>query len=96
MGDVLILLTFASCLATILASLWWLGARVRRRGVGGEVMGPFEEIWHPAAHRYRAEIRVQETRMVPLPPQGGRRNGQDGEAAELTSEQVGRHAGPQT
>ncbi|MEU8087156.1 hypothetical protein AB0B57_26515 [Micromonospora sp. NPDC049101] len=76
MADVLILLVFAGCVAAILGILWWLGARVRRRGVGAEVMGPFEEIWHPAAHRFRTEIRVQEARMLPTPPQGGRPSGQ--------------------
>ncbi|RLP96022.1 hypothetical protein EAD89_00715 [Micromonospora sp. BL4] len=70
MGDALILLMFAACLAAVLGTLLWLGARARRRGVGGEVMGPFEEMWHPAAHRLRAEIRLQEARVVPMPPQG--------------------------
>ncbi|GGO13504.1 hypothetical protein [Micromonospora parathelypteridis] len=79
MVDVLILLVFAGCVAAILGVLSWLGSRVRRRGVGGEVMGPFEEMWHPAAHRYRAEIRVQESRLMPTPPQGGRRNGHGGD-----------------
>ncbi|MEU0551293.1 hypothetical protein [Micromonospora sp. NPDC005979] len=65
MGDVLILLVFGCCVGVVLAALWWLGVRGRRRGVGGEVMGPFEEMWHPAATRYRAEVRVQERRMTP-------------------------------
>ncbi|MGC4747908.1 hypothetical protein ACLQ28_19960 [Micromonospora sp. DT201] len=78
MDDVLILLVFVGCVAAILGVLWWLGSRVRRRGAGGEVMGPFEEIWHPAAHRVRAEIRVQEARLMPTPPQGGKRNVQGG------------------
>ncbi|WFF00992.1 hypothetical protein [Micromonospora sp. WMMD964] len=71
--DVLIFLVVAACVAAILGILTWLAVRVRRRGIGGEVMGPFEEIWHPAAHRSRAEIRVQEARSVPMPPQGGRK-----------------------
>ncbi|WP_433116270.1 hypothetical protein [Micromonospora sp. CA-246542] len=65
MVDVLILLVFGCCVGVVLAALWWLGVRGRRRGVGGEVMGPFEEMWHPAATRYRAEVRVQEQRMTP-------------------------------
>ncbi|MGW3892992.1 hypothetical protein ACWD69_30325 [Micromonospora chokoriensis] len=73
MVDVLIPLVVAACVAAILGILTWLGARVRRRGIGGEVMGPFEEMWHPAAHRFRAEIRVQEARTVPMPPQGARK-----------------------
>ncbi|MEV1318774.1 hypothetical protein AB0J14_22145 [Micromonospora arborensis] len=80
MVDVLMVLAVAGCVAAILGALSWLGTRVRRRGVGGEVMGPFEEIWHPAAHRLRAEIRVQEARVMPTPPQGGKRNGYGGDA----------------
>ncbi|MEU1362874.1 hypothetical protein ABZ356_23885 [Micromonospora zamorensis] len=71
MVDALIFLVFAGCVAAILGILWWLASRVRRRGIGGEVMGPFDEIWHPAAHRFRSEIRVQDARAVPMPPRGG-------------------------
>ncbi|MFE9192327.1 hypothetical protein ACFYL6_22265 [Micromonospora sp. NPDC007208] len=72
MDEVLTFVVFAGCVAAVLGILWWLASRVRRRGIGGEVLGPFEEMWHPAAHRFRAEILVQETRTVPTPPQGGR------------------------
>jgi hypothetical protein len=48
----------AAGVAAIAVGLVWLGRRVRRRGVGGEVMGPFEEIWHPAAYRARMELEV--------------------------------------
>ena len=71
MADALIVLVFVCCVAAVLGALAWLGVRGRRRGVGGEVMGPFEEMWHPAATRYRAEIRVQAERMVPLPSADG-------------------------
>ncbi|MEU7974533.1 hypothetical protein AB0B48_21110 [Micromonospora sp. NPDC049089] len=84
MDEVLIMVVFVGCLAAVLGTLWWLASRVRRRGIGGEVMGPFEEMWHPAAHRFRAEIRVQESRAVPMPPQGGKRNELGDNAAELT------------
>ncbi|WBB55544.1 hypothetical protein [Verrucosispora sp. WMMD573] len=67
MAGVLMFLVVVACLAAILGVLAWLGGRVRRRGIGGAIMGPFEEIWHPAAHRSRLEIRVQEERMVPKP-----------------------------
>ena len=65
--DVLILLAFACCVAAVLGALAWLGVRGRRRGVGGEVMGPFEEMWHPAAIRYRPEIRILPELTVPMP-----------------------------
>ncbi|MEG3633359.1 hypothetical protein, partial [Micromonospora palythoicola] len=66
-AGVLMFLMVVACLAAILGALAWLGVRVRRRGIGGAIMGPFEEIWHPAAHRSHQEIRVQEERMVPKP-----------------------------
>jgi hypothetical protein len=46
----------------VLAGLPWLARRVRRRGVGGDVLGPFEEMWHPAAHRARMDSQIQEER----------------------------------
>jgi hypothetical protein len=67
---VLTLLVFAGVLAAILGALVWLGRRVRRRGVGGGLMGPIDEIYHPAAHRFRFEVQVQEQRLVPLPATG--------------------------
>ena len=60
-------LVLAAGLAAVLGALTWLGRRVRRRGAGGELMGPFEEIWHPAAHHYRQEIRTYEERAAPSP-----------------------------
>jgi len=54
--------------ALVLLGLPRLAARARRGGTGGAVMGPFEEIWHPAAHRARVEVEVQEERTdAPLP-----------------------------
>lgn len=47
-------------------------------------MGPFEEMWHPAATRYRTEIRVQEERMTPRP------------SADDTDERAQDSLGPQT
>ncbi|MFE9691301.1 hypothetical protein [Micromonospora sp. NPDC005806] len=72
MAEVLAILLVVGCLGAVLALLRWLAARVRRRGVGGDVMGPFDEIWHPTAHRFRAEIQVHEERVVPLPSADGR------------------------
>lgn len=44
----------------------WLGSRVRRRGApSGSVMGVFDEIWHPAAHRSRFVIEAEDERMAP-------------------------------
>jgi len=36
----------------------------------GAVAGPFEEIWHPAAHQARIVIQVQDERKVLMPAPG--------------------------
>jgi hypothetical protein len=61
-------LLVASGFAVILAGFAWLAARIRRRGVGGAVMGPLDEIYNPAAHRLRFEIEAHAQRVVPIPP----------------------------
>jgi hypothetical protein len=69
-GSVTAFLAFlatAAGVVVVAAGLVRLGRRVRRRGVGGEDMGPFEEIWHPAAHRARLRSRCRKERIVPLP-----------------------------
>jgi hypothetical protein len=43
--------------AGVLVGLPALAARARR-GEGASVMGPFEEMWHPAARRARLEVEV--------------------------------------
>jgi hypothetical protein len=53
--------------AAVLGGCWWFARRVRRTGVGMGVLGPVDEIYHPAAHRYRQEIQEYEQRAVPLP-----------------------------
>ena len=64
------MLAFVMVLAVFSAALGglaWLAARVRRRGGGDSLMGPFEELWHPAAQRARMEIQVQDERPAPAP-----------------------------
>ncbi|NES16826.1 MULTISPECIES: hypothetical protein [Micromonospora] len=72
MAELAAILLVVGALAVVLSLLSWLASRVRRRGVGGDVMGPLDEIWHPAAHRFRAEIEVHEERVLPLPAPGDR------------------------
>ena len=43
---------------------------IRSRQVGSSVAGPFDEIWHPAAHRARFEIEVQDERRIAIPSPG--------------------------
>ncbi len=66
MDAVLPFLIVAGGYGVVMGCLAWLGSRARR-GVGGEVMGPVEEIFHPAAHHFRPEIRAAEERMAPNP-----------------------------
>lgn len=56
----------------VAACLYMVGARLRARGrgAGAAVMGPFEEIWHPAAHRARLTIEVQQEQGDPAPAPG--------------------------
>ena len=65
MGDLLPLLVFAAALAAVLAGLAWLAARVRRRGVGRELMGPIDLIYRPHAHHLNVELQQQEQRVAP-------------------------------
>ncbi|MEV0720598.1 hypothetical protein [Asanoa sp. NPDC050611] len=65
MTDVAPLLALAAAFVAVLASLAWLGIRVRRRGIGGGLMGPVDELYHPGAHRSRLEIQVHEQRTTP-------------------------------
>ncbi|NYJ07182.1 hypothetical protein [Petropleomorpha daqingensis] len=44
-----------------------LGRRARRRGIGGSVLAPLEEIWDPVAHRTNIEIQVQAEAEAPAP-----------------------------
>jgi hypothetical protein len=66
------LLAVLAIYASVLGGLVWIAARVRRRGGGASLMGPFEEIWHPVAHQARLEIEVQDERPEPSPTPGDR------------------------
>jgi len=50
--------------AVVLGGLRWVARRSRGRAISGAVTGPFEEIWHPAAHRSHVEIQVQDERIA--------------------------------
>jgi hypothetical protein len=65
MQTLLSFLVYLVGLAVVLGALVWLGIRVRRRGVGGEVMDHVDQIFRPTAPQYRHEIRTQEERMLP-------------------------------
>jgi hypothetical protein len=52
----------------------WLGRRACRRGIGGSVLAPLEEIWDPGAHRTNIEIQVLAEREAPAPAPGDKRS----------------------
>jgi len=70
MADVLPTLLIVVGFVLVMAGLAWVTTRRRGRKVSGAVAGPFEEIWHPAAHRARIDIEVQDERKV-APPEAG-------------------------
>jgi hypothetical protein len=54
----------------VMVGLVLLTRRSRGRRVGSSVAGPFEEIWHPAAHRARIDVEVQDERKIGTPSPG--------------------------
>jgi hypothetical protein len=56
--------------ALILGSFPWLASCVRRRGVGGSVLEPIQDMWDPTVHRTQIEIHVQAERQAPAPSPG--------------------------
>jgi hypothetical protein len=48
----------------------WLASRVRSRGVGSSVLGPFQEMWAPAHYQSHIEVQVQVERKAPAPSPG--------------------------
>ena len=52
--------------ALVAAALMWLAMRVRRRGVGGDVMAVVDQIFRPTAHESHFEVRAQAERRTPV------------------------------
>lgn len=61
-------LIFAVVFGTMLWAFARFGAWVRRKGIGGGLMGPIDEAWHPSADRFRREIAIHEQRVLPSRP----------------------------
>lgn len=53
--------------AVIMGGFMWLASRIRRRGLGGAVMGPIDEVYHPQAHRARFDQQVEAEAVAPTP-----------------------------
>lgn len=59
---------FAVVFGVMLWAFARFGSRVKRKGIGGGIMGPIDEAWHPSADRFRREIAVHEQRVLPPRP----------------------------
>ncbi|KOV82527.1 hypothetical protein [Nocardia sp. NRRL S-836] len=57
-------------LPLFLAGFVWYALRARRSGSGQSLMGPFEEIWDPIAHRTNIEVRAEDERQAEAPAPG--------------------------
>ncbi|WP_344252832.1 hypothetical protein [Pseudonocardia hydrocarbonoxydans] len=70
--DVVLAALAVLAVAAPVAGLAALARRVRRRGAAGgySLMGPFDELWHPAAVAARVEVQVQAQRQEPSPAPG--------------------------
>jgi len=69
-ADALAIAVVIAAFAAVMGCLAWLTRRQRGRRIGSSVAGPFEEIWHPAAHRARIDIEIQDERKVAAPSPG--------------------------
>lgn len=67
MAGLLAAVAVLGSLAAVVLGFVGLAAWMRRRGLGGGVMGPIDEIYHPAGVRFRREAQVQEQRLAPRP-----------------------------
>ena len=74
MEHLLAALVLAAVFGGVPAVLALLARRVRRRGAAGgySLMGPFDEVWHPAALDARLDVVAQEERPAPAPSPGDR------------------------
>ena len=55
-----------SVLLAVLLALHWLATRVRRRGIGADVMAEIDQVFRPTAHQSHHEIRAQSERGVTM------------------------------
>ncbi|GAA2580079.1 hypothetical protein GCM10010435_66720 [Winogradskya consettensis] len=70
MEQVVPLLVLAAVLVALFTGLGLLATRVRRSGVGRDLMSPVDLMYRPHAHEMNQQIQVQEQRTVALPATG--------------------------
>jgi hypothetical protein len=71
-SEALLAVSGLAVLAGVPVGIWLLGRRARRRGIGGSVLAPLEEVWDPVAHRTAVEVQVQAEQEAPAPSPGDR------------------------
>jgi hypothetical protein len=54
--------------ALLLTALMRFAVWARGKGIGGGLMGPIDEAWHPSADRFRRETVIHEQRVLPPRP----------------------------
>lgn len=69
-GDAALVLGSFAAIILVPVGYALVGARARRRGIGGSVMAPLEEIWDPIAHNTNIEVHVQAEQVTPAPAPG--------------------------
>ena len=70
MHEVALVLEMVGAVVVVPAVSAWLGLRARRRGIGGSVLAPFEEIWDPTSHRTDVAVHQLAERRAPAPAPG--------------------------
>ncbi|WP_067845702.1 hypothetical protein [Nocardia lijiangensis] len=68
-GVVLFLLSVVPLVLVPLGFAWAV-TRARRRGLGGSIVGPFQEMWDPGGARTRIDIEIQSEQEAPAPSPG--------------------------
>lgn len=58
---------FAAGLAVVMYGMWLFARFVRRRGIGGGLIGIAEDLYHPLAKQQQEEHRAVEERTVNRP-----------------------------
>jgi hypothetical protein len=61
---------FAAGLAAVMWLMWGFARFANRRGIGGNLMGIADDLYHPAAREQQEEHRAAEERVVPIPSPG--------------------------
>ena len=70
MSEVVLLVAILAALLFVPVGFALLGRRARRRGIGGSLLAPLEEIFDPRAHAVHVEVQQQAEGRGPVPAPG--------------------------